>query len=120
MENGKLTDKMFLEQRATNKWISIKDRCLKKGLDFDLTVADVRKLITRKYCYYTGIDMQDAYDTGKTHHCRSIDRVDSSKGYVKGNCVACSMAVNKLKSDLTLQEIKQIARRWEAFNKRIK
>ena len=116
----KLSDKMFLEHRAINKWTSIRDRCLEKGLDFDLTVADVRRLISRKKCFYTDIDMQLAYDSGQTHHCRSIDRVDSSKGYVRGNVVACSMAVNKLKSDLTIDDIEKMLKRWKGFEEKRK
>lgn len=114
----KLSDAMHLEHSAINKWMGLKDRCDTKKFEFSLTVADVRRLLTTRYCYYTGIDMQEAKDSGNTQHCRSIDRVDSSKGYVKGNVVACSTTVNKLKGDLTLKQIKQLTRRWEKFEKR--
>lgn len=68
-----------------------------RGKDFNLTLPDTRKLITAKRCGYTGILLTD--ERGKPN-TRSIERVDGSKGYIKGNVVAVSNKANKLKSSL--------------------
>ncbi len=38
----------------------------------------------------------------------SFDRVDSSKGYVKGNVIVCSWRANRIKNDGTAEEHKKI------------
>jgi hypothetical protein len=38
----------------------------------------------------------------------SLDRIDTSKGYVKGNVWVISWRANKLKSDATLAELESI------------
>lgn len=70
----------------------------KRNLDFNLTKGDIRKLLTRKTCYYTGEPLTD--------NNRSVDRLDNRKGYVKGNVVACTVKANQLKEHLF--ESKQI------------
>lgn len=63
-----------------------KNRAKMKGMDFDLDESDVRTLqaaIDRGICQATGIAFN--LDGGKTWDSPSIDRIDNSKGYVKGN-----------------------------------
>ena len=93
-----------LEQKAINRWLSMKAKCNKQKMEFNLSVADIRKLIIKKKCQYTGRKIAYAVQNGHF----SIDRVDSSKGYIKGNVVACHGYVNKLKQNLTKQEIQSI------------
>jgi hypothetical protein len=38
----------------------------------------------------------------------SFDRVDSSKGYVKGNVIVCSWRANRIKNDGTAEEHRKI------------
>jgi hypothetical protein len=35
----------------------------------------------------------------------SVDRIDSNKGYIRGNIVLCTFIVNKMKQDLSLNEL---------------
>ena len=37
----------------------------------------------------------------------SVDRVDNSKGYIKGNVVVTSVRANKAKLDMSLEEFKE-------------
>lgn len=68
-----------------------------RTLPFNLTVADVRRLLSRKTCVYSG-KLFDS--TPNQKHSRTIDRIDCSKGYVKGNVVACTFEMNLFKEKL--------------------
>jgi len=57
-------------------------------------------MLEYKTCYYTG----KAF-TEDGPHARSFDRVDSDKGYIEGNVVACTIEINGKKSNLSFDEI---------------
>ena len=39
----------------------------------------------------------------------SLDRIDNSKGYIKGNVAVISNKANKYKSDMTIENIEKLA-----------
>jgi hypothetical protein len=85
----------------------IKRRAREQGLEFDLTHADVVELFSVKVCPVLHIPLFK----GKTHshNSPSIDRMDNSRGYVKGNVRVISNRANTLKRDATPEEIVAIA-----------
>jgi hypothetical protein len=87
---------------VAKKMLKIFQSAVDRRLDFDLTFPTVKKLLTYKNCYYTNKEFVD--DPGHLY-ARSFDRVDSSKGYVEGNVVACTVDINQKKSNLTNEEI---------------
>ena len=46
------------------------------------------------------------FDSGRVPTNLSVDRIDSSLGYIKGNIQLVCMAVNQMKSDLTVEQLK--------------
>lgn len=68
----------------------------KRGISFELTWAQYKRLQSLKRCYYTGVKF-DPTDPDKV---RTLDRVDSSKGYTHENTVVCTNHINKLKNAL--------------------
>ena len=38
----------------------------------------------------------------------TIDRIDSSKGYIKGNVCICTWFVNTMKANLTIDQFKEV------------
>lgn len=61
-------------------------------------------------CYYSGVPLNKFKKGWKSPspqillHSPSLDRVDSSKGYVQGNVVWCSNFINCLKADLSKED----------------
>jgi hypothetical protein len=49
--------------------------------------------------------MTNVSNNGRILTNLSIDRIDSKKGYIKDNIQFVCMAINQMKSDLTLDEL---------------
>jgi len=75
-----------------------KTNCERRGIDFLLSFADYKRLRSRKRCYYFGTKLDRSSVTALDS--LTIDRIDSTKGYTKDNCVACSNAANSVKNAL--------------------
>lgn len=89
---------------------SAKSRAKSKGWDFDLEVSDI---VIPEICPMLGIPLFIAEPgAGKNPNNPSLDRIDSSKGYVKGNIQIISWRANSLKSDGTLEEFKKMVENW--------
>jgi hypothetical protein len=80
-----------------------------KGWLFDLTFED---LILPSVCPVLGIPLFRG-DGGKIANSPSIDRIDNTKGYVKGNVAVISLRANALKNDASVEEMRQILRYME-------
>jgi hypothetical protein len=81
-------------------------RARETNLEFDLTIADI---IVPELCPHCNIKMEHYIGRGKrANNSFSVDRKDSSKGYVKGNVQIICWRANNLKSDATLGELKQL------------
>jgi hypothetical protein len=95
-----------------SKCLKIYQRNAKKaGREWELTEAQFR-LLTSSPCYYTGRNPSNRIVAkgGDTYVYNGIDRKDSSKGYTFDNCVPCCFVINRMKSDLRLEEFLQICR----------
>jgi hypothetical protein len=81
-------------------------RAAKKGLDFSITVDDITPL--PDVCPVFGIPL--VIGNGQQHPwAHSLDRIDNSLGYIKGNVVVISYKANRLKNDGTAEEHEAIA-----------
>lgn len=81
-----------------------KGRAQKKGLEFSITAADVP---VPEFCPVLGIPLKKG--VGRSNPCSpSIDRIDSSKGYVPGNVWVISYLANARKSDQSAKEILEL------------
>lgn len=81
-----------------------------KNREFALSKDEVIAIIN-KPCYYCGeFYTRQNRRTGVKFDINGIDRVDSSKGYIKGNCVPCCRTCNLAKNTMTVLEF----RRWIA------
>jgi hypothetical protein len=89
------------ELKVMSKYKSKRNDARNRGLDFDLSFQSVKNLMLAKRCAYTGITLTDPIDGSPVRGSdRTIDRVDASKGYVRGNVVACCHAINHMKGQV--------------------
>ena len=85
-----------------------------KGIEFSLVEKDI---VLPSHCPLLGIKL--AYLPRGGHHknqAASIDRIDSSKGYVPGNIQVVSWRANRLKNDASLDELIKLGE-WAAKQK---
>jgi hypothetical protein len=83
-----------------------KQRARLKGLPFELTEQDI---FIPEYCPVFGIKL-DRHRTGKhSDDSPSLDRLDPSKGYVRGNVIVMSYRANMIKNCGSSEEHRRIA-----------
>ena len=85
---------------VAKKMLKIYQSAQDRKLDFDLSFESVRKLMMYQNCYYTNKKFED-----EGLYARSFDRIDSSRGYIEGNVVSCTVDINGKKSNLSLEEL---------------
>lgn len=73
---------------------------------YELDILYIKQLLeSQKYkCKYSGITFENNFHNKLTYP--TIDRIDSSKGYIKGNVCICTYMVNIMKHNLELSEFK--------------
>ena len=95
MIDGSITPKKFSIKRL---WRSAQAGAEKRGLEFSLTLKELEKILARSggCCEISGLpfDGTPPKGGGKRPWAASIDRIDSSKGYKKGNCRLVCLIVN--------------------------
>lgn len=87
---------------VAKKLIKISQSAADRKLEFNLTFETVKRLMTYKNCFYTNKPFSNESENPNN---RSFDRMDSSKGYIEGNVVACTIDINQKKSNMSLEEI---------------
>ena len=85
---------------------SARRRAKKMGINFDITQLDLLPLPVA--CPIFGVELR--YGGGTfTHDAASVDRIDNSKGYIKGNVAIISRRANMIKNSGTAAEHRAIA-----------
>ena len=85
---------------VAKKLINIYQSAQDRKLQFNLSFEYVRRMLEYKTCYYT-----NKIFTEDGPNARSFDRIDSDKGYIEGQVVACTIDINGKKSNLSFEEI---------------
>ncbi len=79
-----------------------KSNCRKSKREFNLTIEDI---IIPSHCPYLNVELTTDPNNSSQPNYYSIDRIDSSKGYVKGNIQIISRLANTMKSNATTEEL---------------
>lgn len=83
-------------------WKSAKARAEKKGLEFNIEESDI---VIPEICPILEVPLEFGTKTNYDYS-PSLDRIDNTKGYIKGNIQVISKKANTMKSSATLQELK--------------
>lgn len=94
---------MIHNTRATSK---------EKNLEHNITKEDI---FIPEYCPVLGMKLEFS-GNGYADNAPSVDRIDNTKGYVKGNVQVISWRANTLKRDATLEELKQLVNYLEKLD----
>lgn len=86
-----------------------------KGLTSNLNGVEALELFKDK-CHYCGIKNSNKFIYKQPHfshifYYNGIDRIDSSKGYIKGNILSCCKRCNIAKSDMKYHEFIELIKR---------
>ena len=86
---------------------SSRRRAKEKGWEFNIDESDI---IIPTHCPILGIELIPGGLGIHAFNSPSIDRIDSSKGYIKGNVRVISLRANMMKNDADLQELEQFCK----------
>lgn len=103
----------------TNKrykiWCNLKKRAKLKGFDFNLELEDIPQI--PKFCPILGIPIViNEGNHQPTDNSPSVDRIDSKKGYIKGNIRIISNRANRIKADATIEELRKVLEDYERIS----
>lgn len=104
------------EQRIRHKVNRLRAYSMEKNISFDIDYEYLLDLIEKQEykCFYTDepLVFYGYKETPSRSVAPSIDKVIPQKGYVKGNVVWCLERINRIKQDMTLEEMKEWTPEW--------
>lgn len=98
---------------SSSKFTHIKYAALSRNLKFNVSIEDLWELFQEQEgrCYYTGDSLTLSTRNNKGGMTASLDRLDSSKGYIKGNLVWCHKDVNIMKMDKSEEQFYELCQK---------
>lgn len=103
-----------LQNRAKYLLNFAKKRAFRKGIEFSLTLEDIKiiqKRIEHGICEITGIAFDHSH--GRNFNSPSIDRIDSSQGYIISNIRIICYAMNVAMNDWGEEAIWKMFQAWQ-------
>jgi hypothetical protein len=97
---------------------SMKYRAKQKGMSCNITKNDVVHLYHKQNgkCALSGVILTFYAYSKRVNTNISLDRIDSNKGYEKGNLQLTCMAVNQMKNNLSVQELILLCKKILLYN----
>lgn len=84
-----------------------KNRAAKHGIEFDLDYSDC---LVPERCPILGMRLEVFSQIRGNPCAASVDRIDNSKGYIKGNVQVISLLANQMKSTANAEQLRSFAR----------
>lgn len=117
-----MQDDLKLKKCLRFRFLGARDRAIKNNIPFNLELQYIIDLwyIQNGMCALSGLPMTFELNQGRVPTNVSIDKIDRTFGYIKGNIQLVCMACNQIKSDLTEIEMynfcKNIVKNYENKN----
>jgi hypothetical protein len=87
------------------QWSRIKHQAKQRNIEFDITIEYVYELYEKQNnkCAISGVEIKlnKNYEGKKSLNSASLDRIDSSLGYIEGNVQWVHKTVNMMKNNMT-------------------
>jgi hypothetical protein len=94
--------KWYLENPKKRLLFAAKSRAKESNLEFNITLED---MIIPTLCPYLKIPLTNIQGSGIIDSNISLDRIDPSKGYIKGNIQIISNLANRMKTNATKEQL---------------
>ena len=108
-EKGDHINKLRRDAEARNPLRNLvnnaKASARRNGLPFNLVLSE---MTVPEFCPVLGIRLQRGVGI-RTDASPSIDRIIPALGYVKGNVIVVSWKANRIKSDVTAEDLRKVA-----------
>jgi hypothetical protein len=95
---------------VAQKLLNIRESAIERNIGFGMTLKEVDRLMHETKCFYSGNEItrvRGDHDS-RGNNVLTFERVNDSDGYFNGNVVACSARMNKLRGEITHQEIEML------------
>lgn len=90
---------------AKKMWSRAKTRAKKKNLPFNIDYADV---VIPEYCPILNIKLTTKLGRGVSDNCPSLDKINPTLGYVKGNVMVISALANRIKTNANSEQVEAV------------
>ena len=104
LHDGGIQDKQILITKTREELLldRVKQSAQQRGLEFNLTIEDI---YIPEFCPLLNIKLTFEYSLETRDSYYSLDRIDSNKGYIKGNVQVMSIKANTMKNAATHDEL---------------
>lgn len=98
--------KLKIQNPEQIMWRAAKARAKEKGLEFNIERTDITIPLV---CPALKIPLLAVSGSQQADSSPTLDRLDNSKGYIKGNVNVISGRANRIKTDATAEEVRKVA-----------
>jgi len=95
------------EHQEVRLYNSCKANAKTRNIDFQLKLEDIK---IPEVCPFLGIKITNIWGKGRQQTNASIDRIDSTKGYVSDNIQVISDLANRMKQEATPEQLTLFAK----------
>lgn len=85
----------------------------RRNKEFNLDSLYLANILQQTHCAYSGVEFSPYGENGPNH--MTLERIDNSIGYVKGNVIPVTHELNKMRGSFTMEELQNQRKTAEAL-----